>query len=361
MTSSNPLAQIWREMEGLKRLVAEVRSSMGVFENVTVGKGGIDLKEGGQFRLYDSTDTLAMTLGSGILDILNAGRLYLSDESGERVIGMGSGILDLIDPATSGRMRLQRGRIYLYDSTNAGGQPGVIAVDQGAGTNYLRLFPPSSSGSGLENSITVRGRTPGQSGQVWVYSDGGFVLDVDQGAYIGSDSGQVYIGAPDVFLDGNQVNLNTGGNLRLYELPTTSSSANLRLLEGGDPRVAWVTSSRRFKQDIEDFAPPAADVLRLRPRTWRDKSEVEDDPNTTSRNAGFVAEEVAEIESLRYLLVNADPDGEPQTLNYDRFPAAQQVVLQDHEQRIVDLEAENAGLKEQVAALAARLDALEGK
>lgn len=350
MTSSNPLAQIWRELDGIKRFLAEVRSSMGVFENATVGAGGIDLKKGGGLRFYDEADVLAMQLAAGTLEILNNGRFSMRDGTGDRVLDAYQGLLDLIDPDSGNKLRLYRGRISFYDGSSPG-TPGRISVDQGAGANILRVFPPYSTGTGLENSITVRGRSPGQSGFVWVYSDGGFLLDVDQNIYIGSDSGQVYVGAPDVFLDGNQVNINTGGNLRLYELPTTGAAANLRLLESGDPRVAWVTSSRRYKQDVEDVTVDVADVLAMRPKSWRDKGEVDKNPETTARYVGFIAEDLDKLPTLRRF-VDYDVQGRPDAIQYDRLTVALHAAVVAGHERIVTTEQSVTTLKATVDAQA---------
>ncbi len=118
---------------------------------------------------------------------------------------------------------------------------------------------------------------------------------------------------------------------------TTGASANA-YLDPADNRVWRSTSSRRYKQDIEDAAVDVADVLALRPRTWRDKGEVAKDPNTERRYVGLIAEEVDEFPSLRQFV--SRKDGEAEAVDYDRLSSvALLAVVKDLAARVADLEA----------------------
>lgn len=133
------------------------------------------------------------------------------------------------------------------------------------------------------------------------------------------------------------------GELIISSLPTTGSSANLRL----DPTfstVARSTSSRRYKQDIEDAEVDPADVLALRSRTWRDRREVERDADTDHRIVGFVAEELDEHPTLKQF-VEYDAEGRPDAIQYDRLSVALVELAKDQEQRLADLEQRVAALE----------------
>src|SRR5699024_2189979 len=141
---------------------------------------------------------------------------------------------------------------------------------------------------------------------------------------------------------------------RGWSLSTSSAAgdqSSISCLFRRDEAVIRMTaSSRRYKQEIEDWSPAAEDVLKLQPRSWKEKPgllpDMPDyqDPN---RYVGFIAEEVAEAGLEELVVFEEDEQGEygPDNLNYDRFPAAQQIVLQKHEAEIQDLRADNIELR----------------
>jgi hypothetical protein len=149
---------------------------------------------------------------------------------------------------------------------------------------------------------------------------------------------------------------------------TTGGAANVRMNEDSG-RIARTTSSRRYKRDIEDWTPDTGTILALRPRSWAPKNPEEEGIEATAdgRYVGFIAEEVDDLGLTGLVSYSRDDDGQqrPESLNYDRFCAAQQVVLRDHEARLVAaeqradaLQAENEALRSELHALTARVDAL---
>lgn len=208
-------------------------------------------------------------------------------------------------------------------------------------------------------------------GGVWFSTNGG--LGADQAAIYSYLDGNIHIRPKDttpkgtVFIDGNLMvgdktsfsstvtaeAITSLGSLGVMKPGRGTSSTANAIIESGTGLIRMTASSRRYKQEIEDWSPTAEDVLKLRPRSWREKPGLRpdmpdyQDPN---RYVGFIAEEVADA-GLEELVVYAEDErGEygPDNLNYDRIPAAQQVVLVDHEERIAALEArieemENAG------------------
>src|SRR5699024_2150555 len=139
----------------------------------------------------------------------------------------------------------------------------------------------------------------------------------------------------------------------------TSSTANT-IIESGTGILRMTSSSLRYKQEVEDWEPSPEDVLKLQPRSWKEKPGLRpdmpdyQDPN---RYVGFIAEEVAEAGLEELVVFEEDEDGNygPDNLNYDRIPAAHQVVLRDHEARILELEGENRDLRSRLAAIEERL------
>jgi hypothetical protein len=128
--------------------------------------------------------------------------------------------------------------------------------------------------------------------------------------------------------------------LALFSLPTTGSSANLRL-DPSTAAVQFVTSSLRYKQDVEDAIVNVKDVLKLQGRTWRQKTDVEKDPKTEVRYIGFIAEELDKLPSLRQF-VEYNEEGQPDAIQYDRITVALIELVKSQDKRIAALEAKNA-------------------
>lgn len=128
--------------------------------------------------------------------------------------------------------------------------------------------------------------------------------------------------------------LSSSGAHTYIDHSTTGSAANCRLnyLSGNQGELLRVTSSRRYKQDIADAQVDPAAVLKLRGRTWRDKTQVEVDPDTTDRYVGFIAEELDDL-GLD-LFVDYDEDGQPDAIHYDRLTVALLAVIQDQATRL---------------------------
>ena len=266
----------------------------------------------------------------------------------ESAVATGSKGLVVYDPNTGGRAQFFQGRIRFWDDFDTSpDQYGEILVDPGAGINYMRLFPPHSSGTGAENSVTVQGRRPGQTGNVWVYTDGQLVLDADGPAFLSGSSvnidGTTSLTGPSVTIDTPQ--------LPIYSLPTTSATANMALTTvAGQWTLALVTSSRRYKTNIEPVDLDPASVLAVEMVKYNDLIDMGVEGFPAPDRYGVIAEQAHEHVPE---FVPLDEDGEPHAFDYDRFGVVgHQVVLKDHEARIAELEA-------LVAALTLRLDALE--
>lgn len=123
-------------------------------------------------------------------------------------------------------------------------------------------------------------------------------------------------------------------NALLVPYTTTSAGANTRMESDGQLRM--VTSSRRYKQDIADAVIDATAVLQLRGRTWRQRSEVEEDPATQSRYIGFIAEELHDLGLIEF--VDYDDQGRPDAIQYDRVSVALLEVVKDLAARVSALE-----------------------
>jgi hypothetical protein len=171
----------------------------------------------------------------------------------------------------------------------------------------------------------------------------------------------------------------------------TASAANC-YIQASDGRIMRSTSSIRYKKDIEDILPLFyRKALLLRARWFRSKNST-DHPDWSYY--GLIAEEVAEIEPRlvhwdytpeSYEEVSVDEDVEvgrnkngqpliekrtlterrlrpehqrelrPESVQYDRLAVLLLPLVQEHEQEIAALKAQNAALEAKLAAIEARL------
>ncbi len=144
---------------------------------------------------------------------------------------------------------------------------------------------------------------------------------------------------------------------------TTGLANAVPVVIDGNGQLGTVSSSRRFKEDIQPMADASERLYALRPVTFRYKQPYED--GATPVQFGLVAEEVAEV--FPELVVYGE-DGEPETVGYHVLATLllnevqkQRQVMQDQTARISTLERQSqelAQLQAQVAAMAEVIDRL---
>ena len=112
-------------------------------------------------------------------------------------------------------------------------------------------------------------------------------------------------------------------------------------------QLGMVMSSARFKRDIQDMGSRSGGLLKLRPVTFRYKS----DPSGALQY-GLVAEEVAKVYPE---LVSYGPDGKPMTVHYLMLSAMLLNELQKQAGENHRLAAENQRLTAQVNGVSAQM------
>jgi len=115
-------------------------------------------------------------------------------------------------------------------------------------------------------------------------------------------------------------------------------------------QLGTISSSARFKDDIQDMGDASSDVMKLRPVTFRYKQAQEDGSHPLQY--GLVAEEVAQVNPG---LVQFDKDGQPQTVLYHLLPALLLNELQKEHQKIEDQEKQLKAQEERLRKLDAIL------
>jgi hypothetical protein len=135
---------------------------------------------------------------------------------------------------------------------------------------------------------------------------------------------------------------------------TVVNSVTNVLIDQTTGQLGALTSSRRFKEDIQDMGEGSARLLQLRPVTFRYRTPAAD--GTKPLQYGLIAEEVAEVSPD---LVAYDGAGRPLSVAYHLLPA---LLLNEAQRQHRRIEAQEAALRAQAAELAelrARLERLE--
>jgi hypothetical protein len=142
---------------------------------------------------------------------------------------------------------------------------------------------------------------------------------------------------------------------------TTAVADAIPVLIDSAGQLGTVSSSRRYKEEIQPMGDASAALLKLRPVTFRYKQPYAD--GSKPIQYGLVAEEVAEV--LPDLAVFTS-DGSPETVKYHLLPALLLNELQGQQRTItrqentIKSQAEHiAAQAEQMAALERRLSSLE--
>lgn len=362
---------IGREQAEIKRDIEAARSARRA-ERTSVGAEGMRFHSGGGITIADGGDII----------VEDGGLISAQYPSGRSAAGFGPlvlegtdipdghGLLVQADDDSQGRDIFRamywHGQRYCYIGQNpeddASGAVEVFVADatriglhshsdelrlQTHHEGPLKIYGGDGSTGASDIAIVTFG-----GGHIQITADADFDIDAVGHAYTLAD-GEAALGGGD------------GTFLQPEENLVDSANVHMDTTTG---RITYVSSSsERVKRDIRDLAVDPAAVLGVRARSWlpgateqqcppwlhaTHASEADcragepiDPPEDAPRVVGFVAEEL-DAAGLGDFVVHA-ADGAASAIRYDRLAAALLPVIQ----------AQQA----QIDALAARLDAIEGR
>src|SRR5699024_3166432 len=244
--------------------------------------------------------------------------------------------------------------VVLVPQTGTHGNAALIFTDDGGlGADTAAVWRATYSGA--REPLNLRGA---HGGGVRIHGNlliGGNIDGADYISAKGLVSPQLYYyGSGGVTITGQDSTIyarndSSGPQFAASAIPGRSAGGGANVYCTGFGTVARTSSSRRYKKEIEDWEPSVEKVLALQPRSWVPVNNEDDGSDATAhgRYVGFVAEEVQDVglEDLVTYSLDENNDRQAEGLHYDRFAAAQQVVLVDHESRIKELEARIAELE----------------
>ena len=265
-------------------------------QNTATGEGSLVLNTTGNLNTAIGYDTLFHNNGSG-----NTATGYLAlyfDTTGSFNTGSGDGALY---SNTTGNFNTAIGDVTL-------------------------LYNTTGSYNTAIGYAAAQAVSPGNSNNIHIGSQGS-----------SGDSGTIRIGTP-----GTQSSFFVAGVRGI----TTGSNDAVPVMIDSAGQLGTVSSSRRFKEDIEDMGAASRDLMRLRPVTYRYKQPFAD--GSKPIQYGLIAEEVAEVYPD---LVAHSADGQIETVKYQVLDSMLLNEMQRQQERIRLLEDQNQSLQERLARL----------
>ena len=121
---------------------------------------------------------------------------------------------------------------------------------------------------------------------------------------------------------------------------TTGSPSAVNVVIDNQGQLGTISSSRRFKTDIQDMAEASSGLMRLRPVTYRYKQPYAD--GSMPIDYGLIAEEVAESYPD---IVTHSSDGQVETVQYQKVNAMLLNEVQRQHRELADVKARLAALE----------------
>jgi hypothetical protein len=261
---------------------------------------------------------------------------------------------------TTGEINTASGASALYSNTT-----GYYNTASGVSALQLNTTGYDNTASGVEalysNSTGSRNTADGASALYNATGSRNVALGYSAGYNISNGSNNIVIGA------GQKGKVNDSGVIRIGNntFQTRAFVAGIRGVTTGlanavpvvidaNGQLGTISSSRRFKDDIQPMGSVSERLLDLRPVTFRYKQRYED--GSSPMQFGLVAEEVAQV--FPELVVYGD-NGEPETVSYHLLATLLLNEFQKEQSASRAQAIELARLKEQMAAMAAVIERLE--
>ena len=170
------------------------------------------------------------------------------------------------------------------------------------------------------------------------------INNIDIGSYGATgDTGTIRIG-----IQGTQTKSYLAG---VYGVTATSGAAVLITSTG---QLGTVSSSRRYKEDIQPMGDVSDRLMNLRPVTFRYKEA--DESGNKPVQYGLIAEDV---DTAMPELVVRNADGSPETVAYHVLPSLLLNEYQKQHQELAETKADLSKAKSQIASMKADMDQIK--
>jgi hypothetical protein len=171
----------------------------------------------------------------------------------------------------------------------------------------------------------------------------------------GGANNNIHIGSPGSSGDGGVIRIGTSGLHNSFFVAgvsgiTTGLNDAIPVMIDSNGQMGTASSSRRFKEDIQDMGEASRGLMRLRPVTFRYQTPFAD--GSKPLQYGLIAEEVAEVYPD---LVARSADGQIETVKYHVLNSMLLNEVQRQQAEIQDQQADIRDLQERLARIEATL------
>ena len=175
---------------------------------------------------------------------------------------------------------------------------------------------------------------------------------------LSGNSNNIHIGSLGSLNDNGTVRIGTTGSQTSFFVAgvrgvTTANNDALPVMIDSNGQLGTVSSSRRFKEDIQDMREASAGLMQLRPVTFRYQKPFAD--GSKPIQYGLIAEDVAAVYPD---LVTYSPDGQVEAVKYQVLDA---MLLNEVKRQQDEIRTLQDRLAKMEAALASLSHAPEGK
>ena len=294
--------------------------------NLTTGAGNTGV---GWYSLFsDTTASFNTGVGGGTLLFNNAdsntavgvaGLLFNTTGDGNPAVGVSA-----LQSNTEGFQNTAIGKDALLSNTTgddntAAGFGALYSTTTGLNNTATGFEALYSNTTGNENTAIGRSaldnNTEGNRNTVLGTGALDTNIDGDDNTGIGYSAGSEITGSGNVCIGSGVHGFAGESNItrirNVYETVATDRAVYVT----ADGRIGTLSSSRRYKEEIEPMNKASETLFALKPVTFRYKKAI--DPASVL-SFGLIAEEVAEISPE---LITRDKDGKPQTVRYEAVNA----------------------------------------
>jgi Chaperone of endosialidase len=283
--------------------------------------------------------------------VRNEGNPLLQASSSSTNLALGINALSSF--STAGALNTAVGTGALHSDTSAGSDNTAV------GANALTSNIGGTSNTAIGYSA-LSGNTAGSYntaiGQSALGNNNGsnnIAVGYEIGSNVATGTYNIYIGGQGTADESNTIRIGTPTQQTAFYAAGISGvtvSSGVAVVVDSSGQLGIASSSRRFKEDIEDMGDASSGLMKLRPVTFRYKKAAED--GSKPLQYGLIAEEVAEVYPD---LVAHSADGQIETVRYQLLDSMLLNELQKQQSQIHSLEAQNADLQDRLARLEAAM------
>jgi hypothetical protein len=332
---------------------------LGVLQNNTIGS--INTATGAAALLDNTTGFQNTASGASALQFNTTG----SNNTASGTFALQNNTTGTTNTA-NGAYAMQNNTTGSYNtasgaSTLTNNATGGSNAATGVGALYFNTTGNQNTASGtsaLQNNTTGSYNTASGEAALVNNTTGSNNIAIGQGAAAnvsGGNSNNIHMGSQGSGVDSGAIRIGTPGTQTSFFAAgvrgvTTANNDAIPIVIDSAGQLGTVSSSRRFKQDIQDMGDASRGLMRLRPVTFRYQKPFSD--GSQPIQYGLIAEEVAEVYPD---LVAHSADGQIETVKYQVLST---MLLNEVQRQRREIEALKAQLN-RLSVMESRLAALE--